>query len=262
VRSQVPQIELATARAANIDRGVFETLLVVDGRAVGARRHIERMRASLLALYGVTLPAGVEAVLAESAAGHALARLRMEAVVAPPAAPGAPGAPAPPGPPEIRVTVTPIGPAVVLPSDEAAVVTVGVRDGAGPHKTIDRSWFEQIEALAGEGVRPLLVASSGALLESTRANVFLMRDGVLSTPPASGSILAGTVRAVVAEHAWQLGIPLREMPLTLEHFEQADIVLLTGSVRLLERARWRRASAASTRAADRLAGALAADAGL
>jgi len=252
----MPQIEFATACAADIGQGVFETLLVVDGRAVGPRRHLERMRASLLALYGAELAPGVEAALAEFAAGHALARLRMEAVLAPPEPQQAPSAP------EIRVSVTPVDPAVVLPSAEADVVTVGVRDGAGPHKTIDRSWFEQIEALAGEGVRPLLVASSGELLESTRANVFLMRDGELATPRADGSILAGTVRTVVVEHARRLGIPLREMPLTLEHLEQADIVLLTGSVRLLERARRRRASAASTRAADRLAAALAADAGL
>jgi len=249
----MPQIELATACAADASQGVFETLLVVDGRAVGGLRHLERMRASLLELYGVALPRGVETALAESAAEHPLARLRVEAVVAEPELRG---------PPAISVTATPIDSASVLPAGEAAVVTVGVHDGAGPHKTIDRSWLEQIEALVGEGVRPLLVASSGALLESTRANVFLIRDGVLATPPASGSILAGTVRAVVAEQAGKIGIPFRAMPLTLEHFEQADIVLLTGSVRLLERARWRRASAASTRAADRLAAALAADAGL
>jgi para-aminobenzoate synthetase/4-amino-4-deoxychorismate lyase len=128
---------------------------------------------------------------------------------------------------------------------------------AGAHKLIDRSWFEQIEALAGAGVRPLLVSGSDELLETTRANVFLLRDGVLATPPLDGSILPGVVRAAVLEHARRLGIEARELPLTLAQLREAEVVLLSGSLALVARAQMRpgRRSAA---AADRLAGQLAA----
>jgi para-aminobenzoate synthetase/4-amino-4-deoxychorismate lyase len=245
-----PQLELITAFSADRSRGVFETLLVVDGRAVAAGRHLARLQASLEALYGLALPQGAQAGLAEAAAGYALARLRLK-VVAQPTAPAAVG-----------FEVERIDPAIVAPLAEATLATVRVGGGAGPHKLIDRSWFEQIEALAGAGVRPLLVANSGALLETTRANVFLLRDGVLATPPLGGSILAGTVRTAVLEHARQLGIEAHERPLTLRQLEEADMVLLSGSVRLLERARVRDGHGASVRAAARLAGALAAAAGM
>jgi para-aminobenzoate synthetase/4-amino-4-deoxychorismate lyase len=103
------------------------------------------------------------------------------------------------------------------------------------------------------------VTSAGTLLETTRANVFLLRDGVLATPPADGSILAGTVRTSVLEHAARLDIEAHELPLTLAQLDEADIVLLSGSVRLLERARVR-SGRRSADAFERLAGALAADA--
>ncbi len=137
------------------------------------------------------------------------------------------------------VGVEPLDPAVVLAPDDVAVVVVRVTGGFGPHKLIDRGWLAQIEAAAGEGVRPLLVSRSGALLETTRANVFLLRDGELATPPLDGSILPGVMRSVLLEQARRLGIPAREMPLTLDDLRAAEMVLLSGSLRLIERARSR-----------------------
>jgi para-aminobenzoate synthetase/4-amino-4-deoxychorismate lyase len=220
---------------------------LVDGRPVSALRHLERLRVSARALYGLTLEPGLEERLEVAAAGCALGRLRIELV------------PHTPAPPAIAIVLGAIQRAIVLPGEEVDLATVRVAGGAGAHKLLDRSWFEQIEALAGVGVRPMLVTSAGTLLETTRANVFLLRDGVLATPPADGSILAGTVRTSVLEHAARLDIEAHELPLTLAQLDEADIVLLSGSVRLLERARVR-SGRRSADAFERLAGALAADA--
>ena len=242
------QLAFDAASAPDPARGVFETLLVRDGRPLQASRHLARLGASVRALYGVALPPGLGVALADAAAGHALVRLRVEAVPH--------GAP----PPLLGVEIAPLDPAVVLPPAEVTLVCVRVKTGAGWHKLIDRSWFDQIEALAGGGVRPLLVARSGELLETTRANVFLLRGGVLATPPLDGSILPGVVRAAVLEHARRLGIAAHELPLTLKHLREADVVLLSGSLALLERAQVR-GDRRSAEAADRLAGALAGDVG-
>jgi len=236
-----PQIDFAPAPEADPSLGVFETLLVADGRPLEAGRHLERLRSSLRVLYGAELATDLGRRVAAAAAGQRLARLRIDA---------APQARAP-----AQIAVKPLDPALVLAPDDVAVVTVRVSAGAGPHKLIDRGWLARIEAAAGEGARPLLVTRSGALLETTRANVFLLRHGELATPPLDGSILPGVMRDVVLERARRLGIAAREVPLTLEDLRAADIVLLSGSLRLLERARLR-GDRRSDAAAARLAGAL------
>jgi para-aminobenzoate synthetase/4-amino-4-deoxychorismate lyase len=203
--------------------GVFETMLVRDGQPIWARDHLARLGASVRALYDAALPESIEARLADAAAGHALARLRVRAI------------PQGASSPVLNVELAPLDPAVVAPS----------------------AWLEQIEGLAGGGVRPLLVTRAGELLETTRANVFLVHDGVLATPPLDGAILPGVVRAAVLEHARRLGIEAHERPLTVEQLRGADEVLLSNSLVLLERIRVR-GGEASRRAADTLSGALAA----
>jgi para-aminobenzoate synthetase/4-amino-4-deoxychorismate lyase len=220
-----PQIDFARAPEADVALGVFETVLVEDGEARERRRHLERLRASVRALYGVPLPEGLEAQVADAAAGHALARLRVEV------APGATG------PPAVGIECAALDP--LAAAADVEIATVRVSAGFGPHKLADRGWLEQIEAAAGGDVRPLLLSPTGALLETTRANVFLLRDGVLATPPLDGSILPGVMRAVLLEQARRLGIAAHERPLTLEDLRGADVVLLSGSLRLLERARTR-----------------------
>jgi para-aminobenzoate synthetase/4-amino-4-deoxychorismate lyase len=226
VASPDPQIDFALEPQADVALGVFETVLVEDGRARELRRHLARLRASVRVLYGAALPDGLDGQVADAAASHALARLRVEV------------APQPAGPPTVRIACAALDSAVLTPAD-VALATVRVVAGFGPHKLVDRGWLEQIEAAAGGHVRPLLLSPAGALLETTRANVFLLRDGELETPPLDGSILPGVMRAVLLEQARRLDIAAHERPLTLDHLRAADVVLLSGSLRLLERARSR-----------------------
>jgi len=242
-----PELEFDAAPLADATLGVFETMLVREGRPVWAARHIERLAASVRALYDAELDPELDARVAEAAAGHELARLRVEVV------------PRAGAPPRVAVVAEQLDRGRVLPSAEATLATVRVRAGAGAHKLIDRAWLLAIEALAGPAARPLLLTRSGALLETTRANVFLLREGALTTPPADGSILPGVTRAAVLEHARRLGIAARELPLTLADLRAADIVLLSGSLALLEHARVRGGEGASEQAAALLAAALAAD---
>jgi para-aminobenzoate synthetase / 4-amino-4-deoxychorismate lyase len=223
VSPEAPQLEFPTAPAADVSRGVIETLLVVEGRPLELARHLGRAAESVHALYGAALPHATAALIEGAAGGHRLARLR---VVFEPDALATPA-----------LGVEPIDRAIVLSGEEVALATVAVSGGFGAHKLADRSWLGGIEQAVGEGVRALLVSREGALLESTRANVLLIRGGVLATPPLEGSILPGVVRARLLERARHAGITAVELPLTLEDLRDADAVLLSSSVRLLELAR-------------------------
>ena len=68
----------------------------------------------------------------------------------------------------------------------------------------------------------LLDADDDALLEGSRGNLFLVRDGVLLTPPADGRLLPGVTRARVIELAGRAGIEVREEPLAFERLAEAD----------------------------------------
>ncbi|HXR14225.1 MAG TPA: aminotransferase class IV [Solirubrobacteraceae bacterium] len=218
------QIEFTPAAEPNVALGVFDTMLVVDGIPLEAPRHLARLATSLHELYGQSLPVSLNERLMSAADGHELARLRVDVA---------------PGDLEGAIRIEPFERALVLAEQDRELATVNVAGGFGAHKLVDRAWLDQIEAAAGEGVRALMVAPSGALLETTRANVFLLRGGVIATPPLDGSILPGVTRAVLLERAGRAEISSHELPLTLADLGNAEAVLLTSSLRLLECARVR-----------------------
>jgi para-aminobenzoate synthetase/4-amino-4-deoxychorismate lyase len=220
-----PQLEFEPAPESDVSLGVFETMLVADGRAVDYPRHLARLATSAHVLYGRSLPATLHERIEEAAGGRALARLRVQ--IGP--AEGADG----------EIGLEDFDASLLLPERERELVTVSVARGFGAHKLADRSWLEEVESAAGEGPSALLVTRSGELLETTRANVFLLRGGVIATPPLEGAILPGVTRAVLLERARRAAIPAHELPLTLADLRDADAVVLVSSLRRIEYARVR-----------------------
>lgn len=86
--------------------------------------------------------------------------------------------------------------------------------------------IEAQQAGAGEG---LMLNEQGYVSECTGDNVFVVKNGVLSTPPVSSGALAGVTRAVVFEMAAELGIPIREPLMTRYDIYTADECFLTGT---------------------------------
>ena len=134
-----------------------------------------------------------------------------------------------------QLTASEIEPAIVFPAWErgAALRSVAVEGGLGPHKWADRSTLESAEAPPA-GAIPLLLDGDGSALEASRANVFVIRDGTLTTPPADGRILPGIARARTIEIAGALGIELHERNVSPVDLTDAEEVFLTGSVRGIE----------------------------
>ena len=221
---------LSTAHLPRPDpaRGIFETLLVVDGRPIELDAHLDRLAASARELFGAPAMARivgparalVEARAAELTPG--LARLRLTL------------APDGHGRLDLTALTAGVGPDTVFPGPGhgATIAPIGVPGGLGAHKWADRRLLEQA-ASELDGALPLIVDAS-SVLEAERANVFVVRDDVVTTPPADGRILSGVARARVIEIARDLDIELHEWSLTLDELAAADEVFLTGSIRGVE----------------------------
>jgi branched-chain amino acid aminotransferase len=210
--------------------GVFETIKLIGGRPFALRRHIERLHRSARGL-GLDVPLGdarlrdaIDDLLAAAPAGD-VGRLRLTVT----------GGVAPPGSgrgtsgPTLIMAVAPLEPwepdtvaiTVPWPRNERSAVT-GLKT---------TSYAENVVALAEArrvGATEAIMANlAGNLCEGTGTNVFVVRGGVLSTPPLLAGCLAGVTRALLLEElpdADEDNLPVAALP-------EADEVLLTSSTR-------------------------------
>lgn len=79
---------------------------------------------------------------------------------------------------------------------------------------------------AGEA---LMLNMNGNVAEATGDNLFLVKQGSLTTPPTSEGALPGITRGAVMDIAGELGIPCRESIVTLYDVYNADEAFLTGT---------------------------------
>ena len=70
----------------------------------------------------------------------------------------------------------------------------------------------------------------GNVAETATANVFMVKDGVVFTPIANGTFLAGITRARHMSNLRADGIEVHETVLSFEDFHAADEVFLTGNM--------------------------------
>ncbi|MCW2841402.1 MAG: bifunctional aminodeoxychorismate synthase component I/aminodeoxychorismate lyase [Aeromicrobium sp.] len=192
--------------------GVYDTLLVDDGHAVELDAHLARLDASVRAIYGTTIRAGLDEAVVRRAAGLAgRHRLRVDAV------PSGTGV-------DVSISARPLDAAGASWSTSLRTVSGGL----GDHKWVDRS------ALAHDGPGDhdlLLVADDGSLLETARANLFVVHDDAVLTPPTDGRILPGTARARVIEILRDAAVPVFQRRLTLDDLRSATEVFATNALR-------------------------------
>jgi branched-chain amino acid aminotransferase len=87
----------------------------------------------------------------------------------------------------------------------------------------------KIEGLQAGCIEALMLNHKGEVAECTGDNIFLIRKGILYTPPIDAGILEGVTRDAVIELAKQAKIEVREIPLTKHDVYIADEVFLTGT---------------------------------
>jgi branched-chain amino acid aminotransferase len=87
----------------------------------------------------------------------------------------------------------------------------------------------KIEAIQGGCLEALMLNVNGELAECTGDNIFLVKNGVLKTPPPNAGILEGVTRNAVIELARAANVPVQEVPLTRHDVYAADECFLTGT---------------------------------
>ncbi len=209
---------------ADPGRGVFETMLVITGRAVELDAHIGRLMTSVESLYGRPLPGNARGLLVDRAGEIDCGKLRLTVVPVR-------------GALRLDVSASEIDPGSVFPAADrgASLRSHVVTGGLGEHKWADRDLLERIAA-ASAGELPLLLDADGTVLEASRASIFVIREGKLVTPPTDGRILPSIARRQAIEVAAAEGIESSEERLTLADLMTRE-VFLTGSVRGVEPAR-------------------------
>ena len=87
----------------------------------------------------------------------------------------------------------------------------------------------KIEGLQAGCVEALMLNAKGEVAECTGDNIFIVRKGVLQTPPIDAGILEGITREAVIELAEGMQIPVQQIALTRHDVFIADECFLTGS---------------------------------
>ena len=91
------------------------------------------------------------------------------------------------------------------------------------------SSLAKVEALKGGYDEAILLNMAGTVSEATGENVFVVKDGVLLTPPLSAGALEGLTRDTVMTIARDLGYEVREQTLLRTDLYLADEAFLCGT---------------------------------
>ncbi|QDO88625.1 4-amino-4-deoxychorismate lyase [Ornithinimicrobium ciconiae] len=222
----------ALDHGVTVGDGVFETAKIVDGQVFARTRHHDRMDRSLAGLGLSTLDRarvdeGIAAVLSDGPI--AFGRLRYTIT----------GGAGPLGSDRLDSPMTYIVTAGEMPRP-APVTTVAVvpwirNERAATVGLKTTSYAENVVALAAAksvgGTEALFANGTGQLCEGTGSNVFVIRDGVIWTPPLEAGPLAGITRALTIEWCREEGLEVREEALPLSVLAEADEAFLTSSTR-------------------------------
>ena len=92
------------------------------------------------------------------------------------------------------------------------------------------------EARAQGADDALMLNTRGTIACASAANLFIIRDGRLETPPIGDGALPGTMRALVLSMAKQAGLAPVETSLAISSLAAADHVFLTNSLSRLTEA--------------------------
>ncbi|MEZ6049571.1 MAG: branched-chain-amino-acid transaminase [Planctomycetaceae bacterium] len=87
----------------------------------------------------------------------------------------------------------------------------------------------KIEATDMGCIEALMLNHKGEVSECTGDNIFIIKDGILKTPPTDAGILEGVTRNAVIKLAQEAGIEVQEVNMTRHDVYIADECFLTGT---------------------------------
>ena len=87
----------------------------------------------------------------------------------------------------------------------------------------------KLEGIHAQMDEVLMLDRGGYVAEASGMNVFIVRRGAVTTPPAWTGVLRGVTRDIVLELAAEVGIPAREEPINRYDVYTAGEAFLTGT---------------------------------
>jgi branched-chain amino acid aminotransferase len=222
--------------------GLFETMAVHNAQVFDLDAHLERLASGLGVLGFVQavdlakLRSEITRYLAAEEASCGVLRVTVTRGagprgLAPPEAPR----------PAIFMTMSPM-PAVRKTPLSLQIATVTRRNEHSPLSRIKAlPYLDNLLALAEARAHgaddALLLNTRGTIACASVANVFVIREGCLETPPVSDAALPGTMRALVLCLAKRAGLAPVENSLKVGDLAEADHVFLTNSISRVMEAR-------------------------
>lgn len=85
-------------------------------------------------------------------------------------------------------------------------------------------------ALMTDGSAEAILLRDGYVTEGAASNVFVVKDGVVTTPPKARTILPGVTRDLLVELLHEVAVPCHENELTVQQLFSADEIWTTGSL--------------------------------
>jgi branched-chain amino acid aminotransferase len=210
--------------------GIFETLAVFNHTAIWLEDHLDRLMAGAVAL---GLPAdrrviaeAVSEVIEQAATAHGILRITLTR------GPGLRGLAAEATRPSLLVTLGPWTARMLFAPAMLSTSSIRRNETSPTSRLKTISYIDNIVAARESSSihcdDALFLNHRGHVASTTIANIFVLRDGWLATPPTSDGVLAGIARKKL------LGLPrAEERPLTPAELLDADAVFLTNSLRLI-----------------------------
>lgn len=218
-------------RGYTLGDGVFETVRLAGGRPAQLHRHLRRLRRSA-ALLEIALSWSDDALAAAFLATAAANRLESGVARLTLSRGPAPRGVLPPASSCATALIIASAPPVIPQGVRAILCTVTRRNEASPLSRIKSlnyldSVLARMEANRRDADDALLLNTRGMIAEASAANVVVLRDGRLVTPPVTDGALPGILRELLIERCGLVETSLR--PATLF---RAEAVFLSNSLGL------------------------------
>lgn len=230
---------LAEAKVSVLDRGflfgdgIYEVIPVYGARLFRLPHHLQRLEQSLAAI-GLANPLSLpqwqgllEALVARNGGGDQSLYLQLTRGVAErdhrfPAN----------TPPTVFAMSSPIAVTTEAPAPSRAITATDIRWQLCHIKAITLLPNILLRQQATDaGADEAIMVREGEVTEGTASNIFVVRDGLITTPPAGQWLLPGITRDLVVELCQRHHIPCQERRIEAATLHQADEIWLTSSTR-------------------------------
>lgn len=213
--------------------GLFETMLVSNGKLFRWTQHLERLERGARFL-GIKVPFAAKALagfatelIQQNKMPEGLLRLTLSRGV------GVRGySPKGADNPTLVMTLHPGTPATGIPPRwraHTASFRLPANEALAQFKTCNKlaQVLARAEAEASGADEALLLNTDGSVVEGASSNLFWIQRGEVCTPPLASGILAGVTREVVHELCGKLKLAYRESSIRREELAQADAAFLS-----------------------------------